>query len=243
METHRFDAGVASSFPPKGFTLIELLMVIAVIGILAVLSSYRYVEAVNRADTAVCQDNLRILYTALLAYRNDYNRFPSADGLADTRSRPETTNYGCGPAANGYWSGVPLLLVQGGYCPESALFCPSLKRAHNQPTDAYSTCGDSELSGRQVPQWRFLRYAYNYAALDAGGNLGGEQNIELVQTPETWLVRCLHLEVGRFDPARAVPFPNRIETDETAAGEHWLGEFELTVTGVIRERVVQRVKN
>ena len=125
--------------------------------------------------------------------------------LADTH-RPDYTAYGCGPAANGFWSGVSFLLAERGYCPEAALYCPTLRREHGRPVAAYPSCTGSELSGGEVPQWRFLRYAYNSAAADAGGYAGGENDIEKEWDSGIWLVRCLHLNVEEFNPDRAVAF-------------------------------------
>lgn len=223
----------------QAFTLIELLIVVAIIGILASVLGSRYVQALERADIAACQQNLRAVHTALLGYRLDYNRFPPADGMADNVPHPDQTAYGCGPSANGYWSGVPLLLAKENYCSEDSLYCPSLKRSHSHSISAYPSCGNSQYAGKQVPQWRFLRFAYNNAAIDAGGTAGAEQDIETQWGPATWLVRCMHLDVGQFDPTRSVPFPFRFLDREDSS--IWYGEFEMNVHGHIRERKVVRV--
>ncbi len=223
----------------RGFTLIELLIVAAVIGILAAIAGGNYVEAIHRADSTACMQSLRTIHTALLAYRADCNRFPPADGIADTRPRPDATAWGCGPSANGYWSGVSLLLAKGDYCPEETLYCPALKRAHHYSVEAYPTCGDSSLVGKNVPAWRFLRFAYNNAAVDVGGSAGGESNIERDWGVDVWLVRCLHVDVEPFDPERAVRFPFRFEPDDGHPGLVQYGEYELTLHGTILERPVR----
>ena len=227
----------------RGFTLIELLVVVTIIGVLATIVSSNYVQSVERADRAACQQNLRTIHTALNSYRLDYNRFPPADGIADVIPHPDKTEWGCGPSANGYWSGVPLLLVTYGYCSESSLYCPALKRKYNHRIEAWSNCSDTEFAGKDVPQWRFLRYAYNAAATDVGGYEGGDNNIEKDWNNDVWLVRCLNVDVGQYYPDREIQFPLRMERDEDNPNLIWYGEFELTLHGTIRERAVQLLKD
>lgn len=226
-----------------GFTLIELLIVVAVIGILAAVVSANYMGSVERADAAACQVNLRTLHQSLLAYRVDYGKFPLADCMADTKPRTDVTAWGCGPAANGYWCGIPLILAEKGYCPENAMYCPALKRQHEHPIDAYSGCGDSSFAGKEVPGWRFFRFAYNSGAADTGGYDGGQHNIEENWDPDVWLMRCAHIDVSEFAPERAFVFPFRIKQDEDNPGYTWYGEFELTIHGTIQQRAVQRRKS
>jgi prepilin-type N-terminal cleavage/methylation domain-containing protein/prepilin-type processing-associated H-X9-DG protein len=65
------------------FTLIELLVVIAVIGILASLLLPALSRAKQRADSAVCQSNLRQIGIGLQCYLGDFDRYPPPwyDGL------------------------------------------------------------------------------------------------------------------------------------------------------------------
>ncbi|MBN2327351.1 MAG: type II secretion system protein [Candidatus Omnitrophica bacterium] len=222
----------------SGFTLIELLAAVSVISILAAILGANYIHAVHRADAAACQQNLRTVFTALQSYRLDYNHFPPADGVADAQARPDHTEYGCGPAANGFWSGVSLLLAKYHFCSEESLYCPALKRRYQNSIEAWPGCRDTQFAGRQAPQWRFLRFAYNNAAADAGGYSGGEHNIDAIIDDDVWLVRCLHVDVSQFDPARAIPFPFEIEPDEDHPGKTGRGEYELTLHGSIRMRRV-----
>ena len=226
----------------RAFTLIELLVVTAIIGILTSIVMSSYIQALDRADRAACVGNLRTIHTSIHSYRLDYGSFPPADGIADVIPHPDKTAWGCGPSANGYWSGVSLLLVTCGYCPEKALYCPALKRKHGNYIESWSSCTDTEFAGKTVPQWRFLRYAYNAAAMDAGGYEGGDNNIEKDWDNQVWLVRCLSIDVGEFYPARAIRFPFRIKQDEDNPKLTWYGEYELTLHGTIQERAVQLVR-
>ncbi len=223
----------------RGFTLIELLIVVAIISILSLVATNNYHQAIERADAAGAQHNLRILNTALQSYRLDHGVFPLADGLADTVPRPDLTAWGCGPAGNGYWSGVPLTLVEQDYCQQANLFDPALKRKHKALIEAYPTCSQSNFAGKTAPRWQFMRFAYNYAALDVGAADGGEHNVEEAEDGGVWLVRSLHLDVADFDAERAVPFPHRVDQDD---GSVWRGEYELTLGGEIRLRPVQRLR-
>jgi len=223
----------------RGFTLTELLIVVAIIGILASIVSANYQDAIYKAGVAGCQQHLRTIHQSLLAYKVDNGSFPLADGVADQKSRTDSTAWGCGPAANGYWSGVTLKLAEQGYCSENTLFCPVLKRQHDYHVEAYPTCSDTAFSGDEVPKWKFLRYAYNNAASDVGGVVGGDGNIEQAIDEDLWLVRCLHVDIGQFDPERDIAFPFKVKQDENNPKIVWYGEFELTVQGDIKLRPVE----
>ncbi len=225
-----------------GFTLIELLVVVAVVGILAAIAIGNYRQSLTRADRALGKSNLRTIHTALLSYRTDYNRYPLADCLSDTVAHPDKTSWGCGPAANGYWCGISLLLAELDYCPAEALFDPGLKRAHQYPIEAYASCSDSSFGGKSVPEWQFFRFAYNNAAADVGGANGGEHNIEENPDADVWLVRSANVDSGEFDKERAFRFPYLIRFDSERPGMAWWGELELTLGGRIREREVQLVR-
>jgi prepilin-type N-terminal cleavage/methylation domain-containing protein len=172
------------------FTLIELLIVVAIISILAMIAIPNYLHAQQRAEIAACQGNMKTLAAALLAYNADWGEFPLADGVAGTTPSPTHTAYGNGPAANGYWSGVPLSLVQGGYVSsEDALYCPSLVK-------------------RFPKRKQHLRYAYNKGALDVGGGMGGANNIDR-DGGDLWILRCLFLDPDiRDQPDSEIIYPH-----------------------------------
>ena len=66
----------------KAFTLIELLIVVAVIAILASVAVVNLLEAQTRAKVSRVKNDLRILATALEAYRNDNQGYPDLIDIA-----------------------------------------------------------------------------------------------------------------------------------------------------------------
>jgi prepilin-type N-terminal cleavage/methylation domain-containing protein len=178
----------------SAFTLIELLVVVAIVAVLAAIALYNYVMATDRARTVECASRLRTIGFALYAYRLDHNNYPLADGVAGDRPTPERTDFGNGPAGNGYWNGISLLLVEYGYISDpSILYCPALEKRYRDRRD-------------------HLRYAYNCSTADAGGYEGGHNNI-FSDSGDIWLVRCLqvHPDTNGVGKRRPIQYPHGVE--------------------------------
>lgn len=177
-----------------GFTLIELLVVVAILGVLTAIAAYNFALATERARQVECASRLRTIGYALYAYRIDYDNYPLADGIAGDFPTPLQTDFGNGPAGNGYWDGVSLLLIEYGYIQDRAtLYCPALELRYRDRRD-------------------HLRYAYNSSTADAGGYEGGQNNI-FSDSHDIWLARCLWLDpdangAGR---RRAIQFPHGLD--------------------------------
>ena len=178
----------------SAFTLIELLVVVAILSVLVAMAVYNLALATDRARQAECASRLKTIGYALYAYRLDYNDYPLADGIAGDHPTPGQTDFGNGPAGNGYWNGVSLLLVEMGYIQDrNVLYCPSLEKRYFGRRD-------------------HLRYAYNCSTADAGGYEGGDNNIS-TDSHDIWLVRCLYLHPDAYgtDRRRPVEFPHGLD--------------------------------
>jgi hypothetical protein len=137
---------------------------------------------------------LKTIGYALYAYRLDTNEYPLADGIAGDFPTPLQTDFGNGPAGNGYWNGVSLLLVNMGYVQDrNILYCPALERRYLDRRD-------------------HLRYAYNCSTADAGGFEGSDNNI-LTDSRDIWLVRCLYLDprTNSLGRRKAIEFPHGLD--------------------------------
>ena len=169
------------------FTMVELLVVIAIIGTLAAILLPALSRARERARDQVCLSNLHQMGAALSLYANQWKVYPAADGWGEQN---RTTKYGQGPAANGYWSAVPIMLHTKNYIDSREVFrCPRLDMSHPDRRD-------------------YLRYAQNGAAEDLGGPY-----IKPNENPGFWLAACLYLEIT-WDEDKWIPFPHSGGTRE-----------------------------
>jgi len=195
------------------FTLIELLIVVAIISILAFIGVVNYKMSIDRAEAARCASNLKVIGTALNSYFLDYNKYPYADGDAEVRnSHNKPSNFGKGPAANGYWDSVPFLIVDLGYITdESVLYCPKLVKRN---------------SGRK----KYLRYAYNRAtAVDEALRRGNPIAFLDYNHSKIWLARCLYR--NNYDiPSNYIPYPHG-EEDEMENVLYTDGKVDLVKVG------------
>ena len=179
------------------FTLVELLVVVAILGVLVAIAAYNFALASDRALQAQCASRLKVIGMALYVYQLDNNAFPLADGIASDQPTPNQTDFGNGPAGNGFWNGVSLLLVEYGYIQDrNVLYCPALEK-------------------RYLARRSHLRFAYNCSTSDAGSYEGSENNISS-DSGDVWLVRCLYLppKTNAADRRKPVEFPHGLDRDQ-----------------------------
>ncbi|MCM8900918.1 prepilin-type N-terminal cleavage/methylation domain-containing protein [Caldicoprobacter algeriensis] len=67
----------------KGFTLIELVVVIAILGVLALLITPNVVNRIDEAEKAVDKANLEMIQKAIEMYYIEYGEYPQVDNFAD----------------------------------------------------------------------------------------------------------------------------------------------------------------
>ncbi len=191
---------------------------VAILAILATIAVPNFREAARRAETASCAANLKTIASALTLYRIDWNVLPVGDGTAGTDDSRMKTTFGEGPAANGFWNGVPNVLVElkfvGSY---EKLHCPSLYKRH-------------------VVRRPYLRYAYNAGAGDSSGFAGGDGRIDGsgATGQRIWICRCVHLNTLNWAPKRYIVYPHG--PDPEPAKDIW-GDENVLWNGldVIRE--------
>jgi prepilin-type N-terminal cleavage/methylation domain-containing protein/prepilin-type processing-associated H-X9-DG protein len=111
------------------FTLIELLVVIAIIAILAALLLPALKSARERAHIAVCQSNLKQLYTLTSIYASDNNRMLPQMAVNNVRAAYMYENGDrdvFNNSLNGQWFGIGAFLPPGYASPKQEIFaCPT----------------------------------------------------------------------------------------------------------------------
>lgn len=82
----------------KGFSLIELLVVLVILGLLGGLVGPRLFSQVDSSKVEVAKTQVRMLKTALQAYRLDVGRYPlDQSGLKALVEKPVSDKYWRGP--------------------------------------------------------------------------------------------------------------------------------------------------
>lgn len=88
----------------KGFTLVELLVVMAIIGILAVISLANFRTSQIKARDAERKNDLRQIANALEAYMSDHGSYPAA---VSGRIKACSTVTNCSVLADCQWGDTP----------------------------------------------------------------------------------------------------------------------------------------
>jgi general secretion pathway protein G len=92
-----------------GFTLIEMIVVLAIIGVMALIIVPNVIGRPDQARVTVAKTDLRTISAALKIYRLDNGDYPTTEqGLAALVSRPTAPPQAMNWSADGYLPDVPV---------------------------------------------------------------------------------------------------------------------------------------
>lgn len=77
----------------KGFTLIELVIVVAILGVLALLVVPNVVNRKNEAEEAVINANIKVINNAIKMYYFEQGDYPQANNIEDLIGKLEAKKY------------------------------------------------------------------------------------------------------------------------------------------------------
>jgi prepilin-type N-terminal cleavage/methylation domain-containing protein len=224
----------------SGFTLLELLVVIATIGILALLLFSGFKEVSRRSETVMCISSMRKIGTALNAFRADYDGwFPPGYPVGGHSSDWVTPVGGLPPKKPlhyyliGYLTEVPL--ADGRTLDQAAIL-----DIQNRTDLPFCPSNMGGFSSWHHPEVRKLRIWGSYSI---NGILGAFRmdsfpptikNLEVqTETGETKLININPITRDRFDPSR---YPMLVETrtygpENYSAYSHSMAHLDQAIKG------------
>ena len=190
----------AFSKPPRAFTLVELLMVVAVLGVIAVVLMYPYDmrNSMGRARRINCVSNLKQIGLSFRTWELDNgDRFPMEVPLNDGG-----TNFGTMEFTNGISTYMHFLVLSNELSTPRILWCPTEKDPARMMADAFIR--SPQLGGKSVLFNSNSNLTY-FVGLDAS-----EKNPLQILAGDRNLTNGLSLRNGVMDstPGRAVGWEN-----------------------------------
>jgi prepilin-type N-terminal cleavage/methylation domain-containing protein len=151
-----------------GFTLIELLIVVAIIVILASIAVSNFLEAQVRSKVSRAQSDLRMINTALEAYRVDTNKYPPTP-LMSLGNRDFRLHFLTTPVA--YMTTIPHEIFTKGEREGYAFWSANLNDAMKVSPIYYHLTEEKNRRGRWVLFSRGPDIDYEAAIEEGGGGL------------------------------------------------------------------------
>jgi general secretion pathway protein G len=101
-----------------GFTLVELLIVVAILGILAIIAIPKLIEAFNRSKQRATAADMRSISLGLEAYLIDHSFYPSASDIVEVKTALSVYPYTV-PTEDGWRTPFQYAFIDGSPGPRS----------------------------------------------------------------------------------------------------------------------------
>ena len=146
----------------KGFTLIELMIVVAIIGILAMIAIPNFIKFQCRAKQSEAKSNLKALFQAQKSYFAEYDEYSALNTIGfdpepGNRYTYCNTPRDCRPCEQGPQSnsGFPRAMCNGVTTTQNACSTPPNHTTAEAANDMFTSCATGNIDNNEdVDSWR-----------------------------------------------------------------------------------------
>ncbi len=144
----------------KGFTLIELMIVVAIIGILAMIAIPNFIKFQCRAKQSEAKSNLKALFQAQKSWFAEYDEYSSLDKIGfdpEPGNRYTYCNGGgdCRKCEDGVGSGFEKNMCNGTAPTEDECDPNAAHTGENVPDDKFTSCATGNIDNNaDFDAWR-----------------------------------------------------------------------------------------